>query len=94
MLKGLRWACMNPMNFNKAKSKVLYLGWDKLKYKYRLGREWIEKSLGENDLEAFMNESLNMTHQCLHAAQRANHILDSIKRCDHQVKGDTSLSLI
>lgn len=83
---------MDPMNFNKAKSKALYLGWGKLKH--RLGREWIEKIHGENDLEAFMNESLNMTHQCLHAAQRANHILDSIKRHDHQVKGDTSPSLI
>ena len=33
-----RWAHNNLVNFNKAKCKVLYLGWGNLKQRYRLGR--------------------------------------------------------
>jgi len=31
-----RWACENRMKFNKAKCKVLHVGWDNSKHKYRL----------------------------------------------------------
>jgi len=46
-----RWACVNLMKFNKAKCKILHMGQGNPKHKYRLGREWIERSPEEKDLE-------------------------------------------
>ncbi|PKK26611.1 neuregulin 2 [Columba livia] len=39
-----RWVCANFIRFNKAKCKVLHMGWDNPQHKYRLGREWIENN--------------------------------------------------
>jgi len=75
-----RWACVNLMKFNQAKCMVRHLGWGNPKHKYRLGRQWIEGSSEEKDLDVLLDEKLNVTQQCMLAAQKGNHILGCIKK--------------
>ena len=73
-----RWACVKLIKFNKAKCKVLHMGRDNSKHKYRLGGEWTERSPEEKDLAVLVDKKLNLTYQCALAAQKANRILDCI----------------
>ncbi|KAJ7421407.1 hypothetical protein WISP_42944 [Willisornis vidua] len=46
---------------------------------YRLGKEWLESRLAGRDFEMLVNSQLDVSHQCVQVAKKANGILACIK---------------
>ncbi|PKU39920.1 pol- hypothetical protein [Limosa lapponica baueri] len=68
------------MRFNNAKFKAPHMGQGNPQYRYRLEEEEIKSSTAEKDLEVLLDGKVDMSQECVLAAQKSNCILDCIKR--------------
>lgn len=77
---------MNFMQFNKVKRKIGAVP----RTNTCLGKEWIENGTVEKYFGVMIGDRLNMSQQCMLAAQRINCILGCInRRVASRVKGMT-----
>ena len=77
----------------KTKYKVLHSGRGNPKHKQKLGGKWIDSSPEEKDLWVLVNEKLSLPEQCVLLAQKANCIMECIKRSVSSSSREGILSL-
>ncbi|GAB0183131.1 mitochondrial enolase superfamily member 1 [Grus japonensis] len=74
------WAKRNRVKFNKGKRRVLHLGKNSPRHRYRLAVDLLGSSTAEKDLRVLVDNKLSMSQQCVLVAKKANGILGYIKK--------------
>lgn len=74
------WVGRNITKYNKGKCRVLNLGKNDSRYQYRLGTDLLKSSVGESNLGVLVDSRMTMSHYCTLVANKANDILECIRR--------------